>query len=115
MASRKVLAIGAALIGMIALAAAACAVLLSHFSAQAGPAAHPDPIRQIATSVPEPRLQPTPQADLAAYRREKTLALRRYGWLDAEHRYAQVPVERAMALLLETRAQGAAKQPEKSE
>jgi hypothetical protein len=47
---------------------------------------------------PLPRLQSDPQADLAALRAEQRARLAGYGWLNATHTVAHVPIERAMAI-----------------
>jgi len=44
-------------------------------------------------------LQPAPQQDIAVFRSEKARALEGYAWADPDHRYARIPIERAMALL----------------
>lgn len=48
---------------------------------------------------PAPRLQPDPEADLAAYTRQKRALLQDYRWLDRERGVARIPVDRAMQLL----------------
>lgn len=40
-----------------------------------------------------------PQADIATYQQEKLRQLTTYGWTDATHSSAHVPVERAMQML----------------
>ncbi|MGA9420819.1 MAG: hypothetical protein WBW61_00540 [Rhodanobacteraceae bacterium] len=49
---------------------------------------------------PLPRLQPHPARDLAALRVQKQTLLSSYAWIDATHRYARIPIGRAMALYL---------------
>jgi hypothetical protein len=56
---------------------------------------------------PAPRLQTHAPLDRAALYRLQTRQLNTYGWLDAEHHLAHIPIERAMALL----AQQAASRP----
>lgn len=53
---------------------------------------------QAIPPVPSPRLQAHPAADLAAVRANQARA-DGYGWVNAQHTVARVPVERAMALL----------------
>lgn len=48
---------------------------------------------------PEPRLQPSPERELAAYRAEQAARATSYGWVDREAGVARIPVERAMELL----------------
>jgi hypothetical protein len=50
---------------------------------------------------PDPRLQSRPSEDLAALRRREDEALTKYRWLDREQKIVQIPVERAIELLLE--------------
>lgn len=57
------------------------------------------PVDALAAPPPKPRLQPDPEADLAAYTRQKRALLHDYRWLDREHGIARIPIERAMQLL----------------
>jgi hypothetical protein len=47
---------------------------------------------------PEPRLQPSPQDDLAAFRAQKEALLSNYAWTDPTHAYARIPIARAMRI-----------------
>ena len=47
---------------------------------------------------PEPRLQPSPQNDLAGLRARKEALLSDYTWTDASHAYARIPIARAMQI-----------------
>jgi len=49
---------------------------------------------------PAPRLQADPAVDLAAERAQQRQRLESYRWLDRDAGIAQIPVERAMALLV---------------
>ncbi|HLW43937.1 MAG TPA: hypothetical protein VKS00_05565 [Candidatus Acidoferrales bacterium] len=49
---------------------------------------------------PEPRLQPTPRRDLAAYLEAQTKELDTYGWVDRQNGVVRIPIDRAMQLLL---------------
>jgi hypothetical protein len=53
---------------------------------------------------PQPRLQVNPPADRIAQYRLQTQQLTTYGWTDASHRTARIPIERAMALLVRKQA-----------
>lgn len=53
-----------------------------------------------AKKVVEPRLQVDPKADLVALREHEAKALGSYGWVDKEAGIAQVPIEKAKAMLL---------------
>lgn len=50
---------------------------------------------------PEPRLQVSPRADLAALRRAEERLLHSYGWVDREKNIARVPIERAMEMVVQ--------------
>ncbi|UCE02920.1 MAG: hypothetical protein JSW67_01620 [Candidatus Latescibacterota bacterium] len=50
---------------------------------------------------PEPRLQTTPEQDLAAMRAEEQALLHSYGWIDESAGIARIPLERSMQLLLQ--------------
>lgn len=50
---------------------------------------------------PEPRLQASPERDLAAYRAEQAARQTSYGWVDREAGVARIPVARAVDLLAE--------------
>jgi len=49
----------------------------------------------------EPRLQPAPAQDIASYRAEKDRLLHEYAWIDRSTGVVRIPVERAMALLVQ--------------
>ena len=51
-----------------------------------------------------PRLQDDPPADMAALRAEDDATLNRWAWTDEANGMAQIPIERAMELLVEQRA-----------
>jgi hypothetical protein len=53
---------------------------------------------------PAPRLQADPAADLAAERAQQRQRLERYGWVERVAGFAQIPIERAMALLVASHA-----------
>ena len=48
---------------------------------------------------PRPRLQDDPRRDLIAAQQAQRQRLQAYGWDDPQHRFAHVPVERAMAVM----------------
>jgi hypothetical protein len=48
---------------------------------------------------PAAPLRSDPVEEQAAFQREKRLQLESYGWVDARHQTAHVPVERAMQML----------------
>ena len=51
---------------------------------------------------PEPRLQVAPAGDWDALKATQEAGLNRYGWIDREAGIAQIPIDRAMALLAAT-------------
>ena len=53
---------------------------------------------------PAPRLQADPAADLAAERAQQRQRLESYRWVDRDAGIAQIPIERAMALLVASHA-----------
>lgn len=72
-------------------------------------------LEQKATIIPpEPHLQADPYRDLGAALMAQTQALTTYGWADAEHKQAHIPIDRAMSLVIGhplDRQLPAAKQP----
>ncbi|MGH8212015.1 MAG: hypothetical protein ACREPP_02150 [Rhodanobacteraceae bacterium] len=102
-AVRRVLIIGA-ILALVALTS----VLVLHFVLRdwvmprhAGLVLRPDLIP------PEPRLQPSPQNDLAEFRAQKEALLSGYAWVDVSHTYARIPVTRAMQIYAQQHAQPA--------
>lgn len=51
-----------------------------------------------------PLLQADPPADMAAFRAEEEAALNRWAWADEANGMAQIPIDKAMELLVEQRA-----------
>jgi len=60
-------------------------------------------VSRAAPIPPPPRLQPSPGGDLEALRSQKRALLSQWDWTDSSHRFARIPIERAMSLY----AQGA--------
>jgi hypothetical protein len=54
-----------------------------------------------------PRLETAPARDIAAFKREKAQKLDRYAWIDRSCGIVQIPIERAMELMVQ-RGQGSA-------
>lgn len=50
---------------------------------------------------PEPRLEIDPQTGLAALQAAETERLRTYGWVDKQNGVVRIPIDRAMALMVE--------------
>jgi hypothetical protein len=54
-----------------------------------------------AQARPDPRLQVTPELDLAAMRANERAALASYAWVNRDSGRVRIPIERGMALVLE--------------
>lgn len=65
------------------------------------PHAVQDQPRQLATPMPDPRLQVSPVTDMRAYRAEAEKRLHSYGWVDQEKGIAREPIDEAMRRLAE--------------
>lgn len=63
----------------------------------------PTVVETLPPPPPEPRLQPDPADDLRRFRTQENEILTRYAWEDRSKKIVRVPIERAMALLLERR------------
>lgn len=59
-------------------------------------ALHGQQVKSPAPLFPEPRLQPNPEADMAAFRARENAELDSYGWVDRPHGIVHVPIEQAM-------------------
>ena len=83
--------------GAVLVTIAIAAGVASLISARPGSrATHP------ASAVAEqPRLEVAPAQDIAAYRAEKEHLLHTYAWVDRPQGIVRIPIERAMALLVE--------------
>ena len=81
-----------------ALVVASCIVLLKTGVDLWVTPQHARLIARAALIPPAPRLQPHPRADLKELRQEKDALLSNWAWSDGEHRFARVPIERAMAI-----------------
>jgi hypothetical protein len=55
---------------------------------------------------PEPRLQYSPNGDMAAFRKQEEAAVSSYGWVDKGNGVARIPVEEAMDLYLQQGEKG---------
>lgn len=92
-AVRRVLLVGATLALAVTLVVIAVSLALGPRLA---------PARRAALSAtplpPAPRLQAQPATELAAVRQRERALLEVWGWADAEHRFARIPIERAMQI-----------------
>ena len=58
-------------------------------------------VERTAMPPPPPRLQPSPQADLARLRAAESARLNGAGWNDPGHETAHIPIARAQHLMVE--------------
>jgi len=63
----------------------------------------PSPIAEANQPVipPEPRLQPSPPADMAALRADQSARLGEFGWADEDASTVRIPIDRAIDLMVE--------------
>ena len=59
------------------------------------------PLADVRQIPPEPRLQVSGAADLAAFRSKEEAELKSYGWIDRQAGTVRIPIDRAMDLLLQ--------------
>jgi hypothetical protein len=59
------------------------------------------PLADVRQIPPEPRLQVSGAADLAAFRAKEEAELRSYGWVDRNAGTVRIPIDRTMDLLLQ--------------
>ena len=95
--------IGLLLVVSLIISTLATAILYRTFSIQTqskeGPITAPMPDRE--TSFPNPQLQFYPPEDLAKYRRQENAILHSYRWVDRKSGVIGIPIERAMALVVQ--------------
>lgn len=65
------------------------------------PAPSPLPEANAPVVPPEPRLQESPNRDMAAFRAHEDAILKSYGWTDKGAGVGRIPIERAMDLALD--------------
>ena len=96
-AVRRILAVGAAFAGgVIVTVSAVCLILGLGLVSTPGRSVPPP-----AAVPPAPRLETHPLEDLAALRARQRSSLERWSWTDRSACFAQIPIERAMALYAE--------------
>lgn len=92
-----VLKVGALLFGTMV-----ATLIVLYFTTMSGLLAHHvQAVRRPSMVPPPPRLQAHPDADLARVRRDKRQELSSYGWEGPPHRYAHIPIKRAMQLYVQ--------------
>jgi hypothetical protein len=99
-ATRRVLATG----GVLALIVIGVVIVLHFALRNAAMPYHAQVAIRPAPIPPPPRLQPSPQEDLAQLRANKARLLSYYAWTDAGHRYAHIPISRAMEIYVRQHA-----------
>ena len=102
-AVRRVLVIGA----ILALVVLTSVVVLHFVLRDLVIPNYPQAVLRPGAIPPEPRLQPSPQGDLAVFRAQKEALLSGYGWTNASHTYARIPIARAMQIYARQHAQPA--------
>jgi len=95
------IAIGAGAIVLAVLVAVTTGVLIER-SVRTGETAAGN--RGSTTIIGGPRLQPTPERDFPAFHAEKEHLLHEYAWADRPHGVVRIPIDRAMALLVQQHA-----------
>jgi hypothetical protein len=99
-ATRRVLATG----GVLALVVIGIVIVLHFALRNAAMPNHAAVAIRPAPIPPPPRLQPSPQEDLAQLRADKARLLSHYAWTDAAHHYARIPISRAMEIYVQQHA-----------
>ncbi len=86
----------------VALSAALGMVGLGHLFESWQSAALPDFTTQQTTRVqpPAPNMQADALGDIAKLRHSEDMRLTTYGWLDADHTHARIPIDRALPLVV---------------
>ncbi len=101
----KVLGVAVALAVAIVASLLALAVLFHLFErAHPGRTSEAAPVVTTADLPPLPGVVPAPGAELLKVRAQEDLHLEHYGWIDPAHTTARIPIERAMALWVQTYA-----------
>jgi len=103
-ASRLVWRIGAAFVGVLAIAVIAIYVLqpLMVASQEAeSPPANPLAVKYGRVEPPAPRLQVDPALDIYNHRKAEAQVLGSYAWVDEKAGLVRIPIDRAIALLAE--------------
>jgi hypothetical protein len=93
---RRVVAVAAALVALVALSVIAAALvtrgLARHY-------ARPPAATSALPATDGPPLEPDPAATLARFRAEKHALLHGYGWVDRAHGVAHIPIDEAMRIV----------------
>ena len=102
--TRKILLIGGA-IALITMVAIALMLVLYRALLADEQRRDPEPAPLAAAAraqpLPDPRLQVTPELDLATMRAHERAVLESYAWVNRDSGRVRIPIERGMALVLE--------------
>jgi hypothetical protein len=90
----RILGVGAVLAIGVVVVVITIRIVIEHWIAPQ----YPELVARPAAIPPGPRLQPHPDNDLAVLLAQKDAVLSTWAWSDSAHDFAQVPIERAMAL-----------------
>jgi hypothetical protein len=96
----RITLLGAALAAVVVVVALATHLSLFRIDLHPGPGAgRRSPLAREALP-PEPRLQISPPADMAALREHDRQVLETYGWVDRAHGVVRIPIEEAKKMVL---------------
>jgi len=96
----RIVVFSVALAVLMVLTALVAKVLLGGFRLPQPPSVQPS--QAVPAQSPElPQLQSAPAIDLRAYREQKAAVLQGYRWIDQRSGRLQIPIERAMQLIVE--------------
>lgn len=99
---RGLLALAAVIVCSVAIVFGVCWLLIAWLWSAPSPLESGElATSEVQHSHTEPRLQDTPLADYAEYRREQEAAASTYGWIERSDQTLQIPVDRALELYLE--------------
>lgn len=103
---RPIAIFGAVLAAALVLVLVVTYLMMQFFLKQGGEPGAPDPRiamqpRVTVPAPPGPQLQTDPVQDMRDHRAREEALLSSYGWVDREGGQVRIPIDRAMALLLE--------------
>jgi hypothetical protein len=96
---RRLVLFGVGLTVTVGLSLIAMWLLFAYFASHQPPGTPASPLAAAHEIPPTPRLQVTPQADLAQMRRAEDAVLNSYGWVDRKAGTVRIPMDRAIELL----------------
>lgn len=96
---RRVLLTGIGLVVLLVAAFCVCALLIGRLADTSPPTAVQVPPENWQRTISIPDVQPNQAYQLRHARRQQQLQLSQYAWVDEDHAFARIPIERAMQLL----------------